>query len=110
MLKRDYPAAVANLKKSAEKAAVRGPGTQANVYTWLGRALAQAEDHAQAKEAYAQALAVTSEFASTYYWLALSLQALTETAAANDAFNKYLKAEPNGPYAEDARRRLEGGG
>jgi tetratricopeptide (TPR) repeat protein len=109
MLKRDYPSAVANLKKAAEKATVRGPGTQANIYTWLGRALAQAEDHAQAKEAYAQALAVTSEFASTYYWLALSLQALNEAAAATDAFNKYLKAEPNGPYAEDARRRLEGG-
>jgi cellulose synthase operon protein C len=109
MLKRDYPSAVANLKKAAEKAAVRGPGTQANVYTWLGRALAQADDHAQAKEAYAQALAVTSEFASTYYWLALSLQALNEGAAANDALGKYLKAEPNGPYAEDAKRRLEGG-
>lgn len=109
MLKRDYTAAVANLKKAAEKAAVRGPGTQANIYTWLGRALAQAEDHAQAKEAYAQAIAVTSEFATTYYWLALSLQALDEGAAATDAFNKYLKAEPNGPYAEEARRRLAGG-
>jgi tetratricopeptide (TPR) repeat protein len=109
MLKRDYQSAVANLKKAAEKAAVRGPGTQANIYTWLGRALAQADDHGQAKEAYAQALAVTSEFASTYYWLALSLQALGERAAATDALNKYLKAEPNGPYAEDAKRRLVGG-
>lgn len=109
MLKRDSTNAVASLKKAAEKATVRGPGIQANVFTWLGRALAQAEDHANAKEAYAQALAATSEFAATYYWMALSLTALEETAAATEALQKYLKAEPNGPYAEDAKRRLGGG-
>ncbi len=107
MLKRDGEKAVANLKKAAEKASVRGPGIQANVYTWLGRALAQAEDHAQAKEAYAQALAATSEFATTYYWLGVSLSALGEEAAAREAMQKYLRAEPNGPYADDAKRRLE---
>jgi tetratricopeptide (TPR) repeat protein len=105
MLKRDYPAAVASLKKAAEKAAVRGPGIQANVYTWLGRALAQAEDHPQAKEAYAQALAATSEFPATYYWLGVTLAALGDDAASREAMQKYLRAEPNGPYAADAKSR-----
>ena len=108
MLRRDFPAAVASLKKAAEKAAVRGPGIQANVYTWLGRALAQAEDHAQAKGAYEQALAATSEFPATHYWLGVSLAALGEEAAAKDEVAKYLRAEPNGPHAEDARRRASG--
>lgn len=110
MLRRDPQNAVANLKKAAEKASSRGPGTQANIYTWLGRALAQADDHAQAKDAYKQALAVTSDFAATYYWMALSLEALEENDAAKEAFTKYLKAEPNGPYADEAKRHLEGGG
>jgi tetratricopeptide (TPR) repeat protein len=110
MLKRDPQNAVANLKKAAEKASSRGPGTQANIYTWLGRALAQADDHEQAKDAYKQALAVTSDFATTYYWLALSLEALEENDAAKEAFTNYLKAEPNGPYADEAKRHLEGGG
>jgi tetratricopeptide (TPR) repeat protein len=105
MLKRDYPSAVASLKKAAEKAAVRGPGIQANVYTWLGRALAQAEDHPQAKEAYAQALAATSEFPATYYWLGVTLAALGDDAASREAMQKYLRAEPNGPYATDAKTR-----
>jgi tetratricopeptide (TPR) repeat protein len=107
MLKRDSEKAVASLKKAAEKASVRGPGIQANVYTWLGRALGQAEDHENAKEAYAQALAATSEFATTYYWLGVSLSALGQDAAAREAMQKYLRGEPNGPYADDAKRRLQ---
>jgi len=107
MSKRDFPAAVQSLKKAAEKAAVRGPGIQANVFTWLGRALQQAEDHTQAKEAFAQALAVTSEFPATYYFLGVSLAALQDIPASKEAMQKYLRTEPNGPYAEDAKRRLE---
>ncbi|HEY1098731.1 MAG TPA: tetratricopeptide repeat protein, partial [Myxococcota bacterium] len=106
MMKGDSSNAIASLKKAAEKAGVRGPGIQANVYTWLGRALARAEDHAQAKEAYAQALAATSEFPSTYHWLAISLVALGENAAAKDALQKYLRAEPNGAYAEEDKTKL----
>ncbi len=106
--KKDYPKAVDSLKKSAEKAAVRGPGTKANVYTWLGRALQAADDHAQAKEAFAEALAATTEFPSTYYFLGVSLSALGEGAAAKEAFIKYVRAEPNGPYAEDAKKRAGG--
>ena len=109
MKKGDVQKAVENLKKAAEKASARSPGIQANVYTWLGRALAKAEDHAQAKDAYAQALAATSEFPSTYYWLGVSLAALGEEAPAKEAFQKYLRAEPQGSYAEDAKTRLGGG-
>jgi tetratricopeptide (TPR) repeat protein len=108
MKKQDWPKAIESLKKAAEKASVRGPGIQANVYTWLGRALAKADDHAQAKEAYAQALAATSEFPSTYYWLGVTLQALEDEAAAKEAFAKYLRAEPQGAYAEDAKNRVGG--
>ena len=38
-------------------------------------------------------------------FLPLSLAALGEEAAAKDAVSRYLRAEPNGPYAEDAKRR-----
>jgi tetratricopeptide (TPR) repeat protein len=110
MKKGDVQKAVENLKKAAEKASSRSPGIQANVYTWLGRALAKAEDHAQAKEAYAQALSATSEFPSTFYWLGVSLSALNDEAGAKEAFQKYLRAEPQGSYAEDAKTRLGGGG
>jgi tetratricopeptide (TPR) repeat protein len=106
MKKQDWPKAVESLKKAAEKASTRGPGIQANVYTWLGRALAKAEDHAQAKEAYAQALNATSEFPSTYYWLGVTLQVLEENDAAREAFTKYVRAEPQGAYVEDAKKRL----
>jgi tetratricopeptide (TPR) repeat protein len=109
MKKGDIGKAVENLKKAAEKASSRSPGIQANVYTWLGRALAKADDHAQAKEAYAQALAATSEFPSTYYWLGVSLGALGEETAAKEALQKYLRAEPQGSYAEDAKARIAGG-
>ena len=106
MMKGDSVNAITSLKKAAEKAAVRGPGIQANVYTWLGRALQRADDHASAKEAFAQALAATSEFPSTYYWLGQSLVTLGETAAAKDAYQKYLRAEPNGSYADEVKGRL----
>jgi tetratricopeptide (TPR) repeat protein len=107
MKKGDGVNAVASLKKAAEKASVRGPGIQANVYTWLGRALAQASDHTQAREAYMQALAATSEFPSTYHWLGLSLIELGDTTAAKEAIAKYLKNDPNGAYAEEDRIKLE---
>ena len=53
-------------------------------------------------------MAATSEFPATYYWLGVSLAALGEEAAAKDAVGRYLRAEPNGPYAEDAKRRASG--
>jgi tetratricopeptide (TPR) repeat protein len=108
MKKGDVQKSVENLKKAAEKASSRSPSIQANVYTWLGRALAKADDHAQAKESYAQALAATSEFPATYFHLGVSLMVLGEEAAAKDAFQKYLRAEPQGTYAEDAKSRLAG--
>ena len=108
MMKSDYVNSVASLKKAAEKASTRGPGIQANVYTWLGRVLARNDDHAQAKEAYAQALAATSEFPSTYHFLAVSLIALGDNAAAKEALQKYLKNDPNGAYAEEDRAKLAG--
>jgi tetratricopeptide (TPR) repeat protein len=108
MLKGDFPNAVAELKKAAEKSSTRGPGIQANVYTWLGRAFAKAGDHSQAAATYSEALAITSEFPSTYYWLGISLQELGKNDGAKDALGRYLKAEPNGNYSEDAKARVSG--
>jgi tetratricopeptide (TPR) repeat protein len=108
MLKRDYPNAVAELKKAAEKSSTRGPGIQANVYTWLGRAFASAGDHSQAAATYSEALAITNEFPSTYYWLGISMFELDKKDAAKEAFEKYLKAEPTGPYADNAKERVAG--
>jgi tetratricopeptide (TPR) repeat protein len=99
-----YPDAVEWLKKAADKAKSRSPGIQANVYTWLGRAYAKAGDHAAAKEIYAQSLAATSEYTSTYYWLAQSLKELKEVPAAKDACKRYLIADPNGPYREGCEK------
>jgi tetratricopeptide (TPR) repeat protein len=110
MKKGDVQKSVENLKKAAEKATARSPGVQADVYTWLGRALAKADDHAQAKAAYNKALTATIEFPLTYYWLGVSLAALNEEAASKEAFQKYLRAEPQGQYAEDSKNRLTGGG
>jgi cellulose synthase operon protein C len=106
MVKGNTAKAVESLKKAGEKAGPRGPGIQANVYTWLGRALAQAGDHEQAAESYSQALAATSEFPATYYWLGVSFMQLNKNDGAKDAFQRYLVAEPNGIYAEDIKRRL----
>jgi tetratricopeptide (TPR) repeat protein len=99
-----YPDAVEWLKKAADKAKSRSPGIQANVYTWLGRAYAKAGDHAAAKEIYAQSLAATSEYTSTYYFLALTLRELKEVPAAKDACKRYLQADPNGPYREPCEK------
>lgn len=107
MLKKDYTSAVASLKKAAEKSAARGPGIQANVYTWLGRAFASADDHTQAAATYSEALAITNEFPSTYYWLGISMVELQKNDAAKEAFAKYLKAEPSGVYAVDAKTRQD---
>jgi tetratricopeptide (TPR) repeat protein len=97
------------LKKAAEKVKNRSPAVQANVYTTLGKAYAQAGDHKQAKEIFAESLGATSEYSVTYWWLGLSLAQLGEDAAAKDAFKRYVNAEPNGQYAEAARAKLNGG-
>jgi tetratricopeptide (TPR) repeat protein len=106
MLKKDYVLATASLKKAAEKSAARGPGIQANVYTWLGRAYAAAEDHKTAAATYSEALAITNEFPSTYFFLGKSMKELGEGAAAKEAFQKYLNIEPTGAYAEDAKAKI----
>ena len=106
MLKKDFVAATTSLKKAAEKSAARGPGIQANVYTWLGRAYASADDHKTAAATYSEALAITNEFPSTYFFLGRSMMALGEGAAAKEAFQKYVNAEPQGTYADDAKGRI----
>jgi tetratricopeptide (TPR) repeat protein len=106
MKKNEMDKAVESLKKASEKALTRSPGTQANCLTWLGRALAQAGDHKSAAEAYSQSLAATTEFTSTYYWLGLSLIELTQIDAAKDAFQRYMKIEPSGPYAEKIKAKM----
>ena len=102
----DVNGAVEWLKKAAEKAVKRSPAIQANVYNWLGRAYAGAGDHKQAQELYSQALAATNAYSATYFWIALSLIETGDRPAARDALQKYLRAEPSGPYAERARAKL----
>ncbi len=106
MLKKDYVAATTSLKKAAEKSAARGPGIQANVYTWLGRAYAAAEDHVTAAATYSEALAITNEFPSTYYWLGKSMKELGKNEAAKEAYQKYMMAEPQGTYTVDAKAQM----
>jgi tetratricopeptide (TPR) repeat protein len=106
MKKGDAVKAVEFLKKAAEKTTGRPDSLKANVYMWLGRALAKGDAHGEAKEAYAQALAATSEVSSTYYFLGVTLMALQEGPAARDALSRYLAAEPSGANASDAKERL----
>lgn len=101
----DLPKAVDVLKEAAKKVGARAPSVQANVYTWLGRAYADGDEHESAVEVYSQALAATSDHASTYYFLGVSMAALKKDGAAREAFDKYLRADPNGTYAEKARQR-----
>ncbi|MDP2342367.1 MAG: tetratricopeptide repeat protein [Deltaproteobacteria bacterium] len=106
MLKKDYVAATTSLKKAAEKSSARGPGIQANVYTWLGRAYAAADDHKTAAATYSEALAITNEFPSTYFFLGRSMAELGEGAAAKEAFQKYVNIEPTGAYADEAKTKI----
>ncbi|MCC7074193.1 MAG: tetratricopeptide repeat protein [Deltaproteobacteria bacterium] len=101
----DLPKAVDVLKEAAKKVGTRAPSVQANVYTWLGRAYADGDEHESAVEVYSQAVAATSDHASTYYFLGVSMAALKKDGAAREAFDKYLRADPNGTYAEKARQR-----
>ena len=103
LVKKDYVAATTSLKKAAEKSSARGPGIQANVYTWLGRAYAGADDHKTAAATYSEALAITNEFPSTYFFMGRSMKALGENAAAKEAFSKYIAADPQGTYIEEAK-------
>ena len=105
MRNNDLPKAVEVLKEAAKKVGSRSPAIQANVYTWLGRAYADGKEHESAIEVYSQALAATSEHASTYYFLGVSLAEVGKDGAAREAFDKYLKVDPNGTYAERARQR-----
>ncbi|MBI1946316.1 MAG: tetratricopeptide repeat protein [Deltaproteobacteria bacterium] len=101
----DLPKAVEVLKEAAKKSGARAPAVQANVYTWLGRAFAAGNEHESAAEVYGQALAATSDHASTYYFMGVSMAALKKDGAARESFDKYLRADPNGTYAEQARQR-----
>ncbi len=105
--KGDFPGAVASLKKAGEKASNRAPGVKANVFMWLGRALAAAGDDEQAVGAYSEALAATSEYATTYFFLASSLKKTGKNDAAREAIQKYLKADPNGQYVAKAKELLQ---
>jgi cellulose synthase operon protein C len=93
------------LKKAADKVKNRAPAIQANIYTALGKAYAQAGDHGQAELVYGESLAATSEHSVTYWWLGLTLEKLGKTGDAKKAFRNYLSAEPNGQYAQRARER-----
>lgn len=104
----DLPKAVDVLKEAAKKVGTRAPAVQANVYTWLGRAYADGDAHESAVEVYSQALNATSDHASTYYFLGVSMAALKKDGAAREALDKYLRADPNGTYAEKARQRRGG--
>lgn len=106
MQRKDYVSATASLKKAAEKSAARGPGIQANVYTWLGRAYAAADDHATAAATFKEALSITSEFPSTYFFLGRSMQELGNSEAAKEAYRKYITSDPQGAYADDAKAKL----
>lgn len=94
------------LKKAADKAKSRSPAVQANIYTTLGKAYAQAGDHAQAKAIFGESLNATSEYSITYWWLGLTLEKLGETAKAKDALRKYITAEPNGQYKDPALEKI----
>lgn len=104
--KDDVSQGVEWLKKAADKAKNRSPAVQANIYTTLGKAYAQAGDHAQAKAIYGESLAATSEYSITYWWLGLTFEKLGETGAAKDAYRKYVNAEPNGQYKDRAVEKL----
>jgi len=105
----DNANAVDWMKKAAEKAKNRAPAIQANVYTWLGKAYAQAGQHPDAKKVYAEALAATSEYTVTYWWLGLTLEELGERGAAVDAYRRYVNNDPNGTFADRARAKISGG-
>ena len=98
--------ALESFRLAAEKASVKPTLIQARIYTMLGRALAKGRDHANAIEAYRQALAASSKYAEAYYWLGMSLVEQRRNQPAKEAFETLLQLTPRGKRADSARLRL----
>lgn len=75
----------------------------------LGLLLAEAyggRRHREAAESLSRALTLRPSWSEMRYRLAVVLQAMGEWEAAEKALSDYLAAEPQGPFAAEARARL----
>jgi tetratricopeptide (TPR) repeat protein len=99
----DAPKAIDAFKKAVEKSGSRSTSLRADIYLWLGRALAANKQHALAIDAYGEGLAANAAVTATYYFLGLSLIEERKMPEAREAFVKYLRADPTGQYADRIR-------
>jgi tetratricopeptide (TPR) repeat protein len=107
----ERPAEALEVLQQAEKALagrVRPPETRARLLTLFGRAHIQVADGGtcrKAAEVLATAVQIHGVPAEAFFWLGES-QAGVQTTDARNAYERYLQLEPNGRYAERARRAL----
>jgi hypothetical protein len=87
---------------------VRPPETRARLLTLVGRAHIQVAGGGvsqKAAEALAAAVQIQGVPAEAFFWLGES-RAGVQTSEARNAYERYLQLEPNGRYAERAKRAL----
>jgi Flp pilus assembly protein TadD len=73
----------------------------------VGKALARRGDFGYAVQLLTEAARTRTKDASLFYHLGLAQQGLEKAAEAKAMFEKALALEPNAPFAEDAKKRLE---
>lgn len=74
-----------------------------------GRSLLEVKRYDDAVVRLTAVLEKSPHSSNAYYFLGVAYKALGRTKDARDSLEKYLKAEPNGPYAKEVREFLSGG-
>jgi tetratricopeptide (TPR) repeat protein len=106
MQKRDFPKAREVLEKAAQEFIGQAPKLAA-AYTELGRLYEQQSDRAKADEAYQKALNTDADFTPAYFFYARFLSSdPSQGSKARTLGQEYLKRDPNGEYASEAKRLL----
>jgi tetratricopeptide (TPR) repeat protein len=86
--------------------AVELDGGFAEAWNNLGNVLAEMDQLAEAVQAYRRAIAVKPLYADTHYNLADTLDQMGCEGEALDCLRSYLRLEPEGEWADYARRRI----
>ena len=102
--------------KSYTQAATLDPAGAGTYYFNLGAILTNANKSDDAVQAFDKAIAADPTKAAAYYWKGVNLVAKATTdkngkvvpaPGTEEALNKYLELDPNGPYAEGAKGMLQ---
>jgi tetratricopeptide (TPR) repeat protein len=105
--RRDHARAIEQLEKAAQEFVGQSYRVAA-VYTELGRVHEDKGDRAKADEIYLKALTADPEYPDAYFFYGRYLsEDRRSQIKARTTLQEYLKKDPRGPYAEEARRILQ---